>query len=444
MTGLDRGSRVTVVSGFRAAGPVVRLLVSTQLAFNVGFFMVLPYLAVHLSDDLAQGSAVIGAVLGLRTVSQQGLFFVGGLLSDRIGVRPVVLLGCACRVVGFLGLGLSTGLVGICAGAALTGFAGALFSPAVEAALARAAVAPVSTATDRSPEPPDGARSARLGAFALFNAFGQMGTFLGPLVGAALLTVDFTAACLVGAALFVLIGCAHLRWLPRERPEPAARRTGDTGPVSGWREVLANRPFLAFAVVMSVQLIGYNQLYLLLPLQVERAWGSAAPLSVLFAAASLLVVFGQLPVTAAVAGLRPATCLAVGLTSMAAAFAVGAAGVAANLRGVAALVVLVGFILLFTVGQMIATPTARAVIPGFAGDRWLGAYYGFFASIAGLAVLPAVTATGLLSDLLPTTGFAAAAPWLLMSGAFALAVPPTLRRVSRPATIPSAGTTTNS
>ncbi len=431
LPGGDR--RVTAVSGFRAAGPVVRLLVLTQLAFNVGFFMVLPYLAVHLSDDLAQGSAVIGAVLGLRTVSQQGLFIVGGILSDRIGVRPVVLLGCACRVLGFLGLGLSTGLAGIAVGAVLTGFAGALFSPAVEAALARA-VAPAATATD--PDRPDArldsARSARLGAFALFTAFGQLGTFLGPLVGAVLLLVDFTAACLVAAALFVVIGCAQLRWLPGD---PGERSHGDAGSVSGWHAALANRRFLAFAAVMSVQLVGYNQLYLLLPLQVDRAWGSAAPLSVLFAAASLLVVFGQLPVTAVVADLRPATCLAVGLASMAAAFAVGAAGVAANLRGAAALTVLVGFILLFTVGQMIATPTARAMIPGLAGDRWLGTYYGLFASIGGLAVLPAATATGLLSDLLPTTGIGAAGPWLLMSGAFALAIVPILRGASPTTTV---------
>jgi hypothetical protein len=116
---------------------VARLLVLTQLAFNVGFYLVLPFLAGHLADDLGVGSAVIGLVLGLRAFSQQGLFLFGGMLADRFGVRPVVLLGCAVRVAGFVVLGFADALPGILAGAMLTGVAAALFSPAVESALAR-------------------------------------------------------------------------------------------------------------------------------------------------------------------------------------------------------------------------------------------------------------------------------------------------------------------
>src|SRR5919112_4951793 len=81
---------------------VVQLLVITQLAFNVGFYMVLPYLATHLTEDLALAGAVVGLVLGLRTFSQQGLFVVGGTLTDRLGAKPVVLAGCALRVTGFV------------------------------------------------------------------------------------------------------------------------------------------------------------------------------------------------------------------------------------------------------------------------------------------------------------------------------------------------------
>ncbi|MDQ4117781.1 MAG: MFS transporter, partial [Actinomycetota bacterium] len=73
----------------------MRLLVLTQLAFNVGFYMVLPYLATHLAEDLGLAAALVGLVLGLRTFSQQGMFVVGGTLADRYGAKPVVLAGCA-------------------------------------------------------------------------------------------------------------------------------------------------------------------------------------------------------------------------------------------------------------------------------------------------------------------------------------------------------------
>ncbi|MBK3639038.1 MFS transporter, partial [Streptomyces sp. MBT97] len=80
---------------------MLRLLIATQLAFNIGFFAVLPFLAGHLGGAVGMAGWLVGFVLGLRTFSQQGLFVVGGALADRHGIRPVVLAGCALRVAGF-------------------------------------------------------------------------------------------------------------------------------------------------------------------------------------------------------------------------------------------------------------------------------------------------------------------------------------------------------
>jgi MFS family permease len=363
-------ARFGLTAGLARASPVVRLLVLTQLAFNVGFFMVLPYLSVHLSSDLGQATVIVGAVLGLRTVSQQGLFFVGGAVADRIGTKPTVLTGCTVRVAGLLLLGLSPSLVGVFAGAVLTGFAGALFSPAVEAALARSAASSGGSST-----------SARLDAFALFNAFGQIGAFAGPLIGAALLWADFAVLAVTGAVVFVIIGLAHLRWLPADSPTHAGQPVMD-----GLSEVVRNGEFLGFAATMGMQLVAYNQLYLLVPLELEQGWGNQAPLGVLLAVASLTVVIGQLRVAGWVGRLPTRTALALGLgiTSLglvAAGIGAGIGGPIAVISGTACFVVLLAF------GQMITSPTARAAIPGLAGDRHLGSYYGTYASVGGLLAL---------------------------------------------------------
>lgn len=128
--------RWSFIDELRRATPTIRLLVLTQLTFNVGFFMVLPYLSVHLTSDLGLGAALVGVVLGIRTFSQQGLFFVGGTLADRWGVKPVVLIGCVLRVFGFVGLAVFGSLTGVLLATVLVGFAAALFSPAVESAVA--------------------------------------------------------------------------------------------------------------------------------------------------------------------------------------------------------------------------------------------------------------------------------------------------------------------
>ncbi|WP_445277729.1 MFS transporter, partial [Streptomyces sp. DSM 41033] len=124
-----------------ALKPYLRLLTATQFAFNTGFYAVLPYLAAHLGDGLGMAGWLVGLVLGLRTFSQQGLFVVGGALTDRYGPRPVVLTGCVLRIAGFCWLAQAGSTATVIGAVLLIGFAAALFSPAVESETAMAAVA---------------------------------------------------------------------------------------------------------------------------------------------------------------------------------------------------------------------------------------------------------------------------------------------------------------
>lgn len=356
----------------------------TQLAFNVGFFMVLPYLSVHLARDLGLAPALVGLALGLRTFSQQGLFVVGGALADRYGTAPVVWAGCVLRIAGFVGLALADTAPQVLLATVAVGFAAALFSPAVEAALSSEA-----GQLERAGGP------SRASAFALFSVMGQIGALTGPLLGALLLAVDFRAACLVAAGVFVLVLLAHLRWLPR-RP---ALHAGEPL-TAGWREVAGNRPFVLFALACSGQLVAYNQLYLLLPLEVERAWGSQQPLGWLFALSALLVV-GQLRLTARLRDRPVRGVLVGGFALLAGSFAVVAVTLPAGLTGIGGLTPLVAFVLLLTLGEMVVLPFVRDTVPHLVGERRLGTSYGLLASAGGLAVLLGSAGVGLLLQLGP-------------------------------------------
>ncbi|WP_308282568.1 MDR family MFS transporter [Pseudonocardia nigra] len=384
MTAASSGlRRWSVLGGLKRLRPAMRLLVLTQLAFNVGFYMVLPYLAAHLVDDLGLAGGVVGLVLGLRTFSQQGLFVVGGTLADRFGAKPVILAGCALRVLGFVLLGAAGSLTGVIAGALLTGFAAALFSPAVESSLAR-------EAGERRHE----GGPTRAEVFAMFAVSGQVGSVVGPLLGTLLLLADFRLACLVAAAAFVVIGLAHVRWLPR-RPAPHAGE-----PVlAGWAEVLRNRRFLAFAAGYSGYLLCYNQLYLALPVELGRATGEQTALGWLFALASVMVIVGQLPVTRWARQRAAGTAIVLGFGLMALAFLLVATAVLLPTPpGVFALWSAVGFVVLLTAAEMITQPIAQDLVPRLAGERRLGAHFGVLSSAGGLAVLVGSTATGALLD----------------------------------------------
>ncbi|MCC9155060.1 MFS transporter [Streptomyces parvulus] len=376
--------------------PLLRLLVLTQLAFNVGFFAVLPFLAEHLGTAVGMAGWLVGFVLGLRTFSQQGLFVVGGALADRYGIRPVVLTGCVLRIAGFVWLGFAARTWAVIGAVLLIGFAAALFSPAVESEVARQAVVW---------EAAGGGDRTRV--LALFTVAGQAGAFVGPLLGALLLAVDFRTACLAGAAVFVLVLAGHARLLPQHLPGRERVRFG-----GGARLLLRNRRFLALCCAYGAYLLAYNQLYLALPAEVERAAGSQAPLAWLFALSSLLVVGAQLPVTRwAGRRLAPRRSMVAGLGLIAAGFAAVALARPAGWTGAGGLVPAAGFVVLLTLGQMLVAPVARAWVPDLAEDGRLGLYTGALSSVSGLIVLAGSSATGLLLD----SGLPAAVPWLVLA-----------------------------
>jgi MFS family permease len=356
--------------------PLLRLLIGTQLAFNVGFFAVLPYLAGHLGDGLGLAGWLVGLVLGLRTFSQQGLFMVGGALTDRFGARPVVLVGCALRAAGFGWLAYAGSTSTVIGAVLLIGVAAALFSPAVESEVARQAVR----------HEREGGRS-RAEVLAVFSVAGQVGAFTGPLIGALLLLVDFRSACLAGAAVFVAILCGHAWLMPRHTPG-APHSAGRRHTLHGLRLLVRNRRFLALSLAYSTYLLAYNQLYLAVPARLD----SPAAVAALFAFSSALVIVAQLPVTRwAARRLAPPTAMATGLLIIAAGFAAVAA-VPSPLLSMAAMVGLL------TVGQMLVVPVTRAWLPDLVEDAHLGLHTGALSSISGAVVLAGSAASGALLD----------------------------------------------
>lgn len=370
----------------------VQLLLVNQLGVNIGFYLLIPYLATHLTDNLGMSAAVVGIVLGVRNLSQQGLFIIGGSASDRLGARGVIIAGCALRTVGFALFALGDHLAVLLAASVLSGLAGALFNPAVRTYIAQEA----------------GGRRAE--AFALFNVFATTGALIGPLLGSALLLVDFRTSALTAAAIFAALTVAQALVLPAREVAPGK------GTVLGdWREVLGNRVFLAFALAMVGMFTLENQLYLLLPDGARQATGWDGAAGLVFLVGTLANLTLQLRITRALKerGDR-ARWIATGLGLMALAF-VPPALVAfgsdtpdnaahAVLR---ALPVLLGALLLY-LGMMIAQPFVMELIPGFGRPELTGTYFGIFYVVSGIAAAVGNTVVGWAMD----TGEQGDAGWL--------------------------------
>ncbi|MFB4289642.1 MFS transporter [Nonomuraea sp. ATR24] len=405
-----------MLAEFRSFDRPVQLLQINQAGINLGFYMLMPYLAQHLSAGAGLAAWTIGLVLGLRNMSQQGLFLIGGTLADRLGHKPLIMLGCGLRTVGFALFGLSTSLPWLLVAAAVTGFAGALFNPAARACLACEA----------------GER--KVAAFAVFNVFYQGGILLGPLVGFALLNAGFTAVCLSAAGIFAVLTVLQGVWLPARR----APVTGRPPVLNDWRRAFGDRTFVSFAAAMIASYALSYQMYLALPLEVARLGGGETGVMVLYALSALLGIAAQVRLTAwCSARWRRGQAISRGLALMGVAFLYPAMTAGLALPTGWALLPLVACTLLLTIGTLIAFPFEMATIADMAGERLVGTYYGLYNLLSGVGILAGNLVAGALVDAGRTVGLAGL-PWVLLAAAgFASAA--AVRHLDRRSRLPVAG-----
>ncbi|MFD8376308.1 MFS transporter [Streptomyces sp. NPDC059688] len=376
-----KGMRAQMASFDRPA----RLLMANQFAINLGFYMLMPYLADHLAHGLGLAAWTVGLVLGVRNLSQQGMFLVGGTLADRYGCKPMILTGCTLRTVAFALLALADTLPALVVASALTGLAGALFNPAVRAYLAA-----------------DAGEGRRVEAFAAFNVFYQAGILIGPLAGLALLTWDFGAVCTVSAMIFAALAVLQARALPSLPPADRSGEPAWRAVAADWRTVAANRPFVLFTAAMTGSYVLGFQVYLALPLRARELFGERTGLvtGAVFAVSALAALSGQLKLTAwAKRSLSGGRAIAYGLVVMAAAFLPllpgpypGAVGLMA---GVLALVLCAA---LLAWGGALLYPFEMDTVVRLSGERLIATYYGAYNTACGIAISVGNLAVGALFD----------------------------------------------
>lgn len=386
---------MTVVRGFRSFDPAARLLMINQFGINLGFYMLMPYLAGYLAGPLGLAAWAVGLVLGVRNFSQQGMFLIGGTLADRLGYKPLIVAGCLLRAGGFALLIFATSLPWLLIASAATGFAGALFNPAVRAYLAA----------------DTGER--RVEAFAMFNIFYQAGILAGPLVGLALMLLDFRLTAAAAAVVFAVLTVAQLFALPARRDQSAA---APTSVLQDWRAVAADRRFLWFSLTMIGSYVLSFQVYLALPLQAEYLAGAHAQVlvSALFVVSGIVAVAGQLRITGWFeARWGTGRSLAVGMAILAAAFVPLLAVPGPGRFGVtAAVTALLLSTAVLAVGTAAVFPFEMDTVVSLAGGRLVATHYGFYNTIVGVGILAGNLATGAVVG----AARAAGADWAVWAG----------------------------
>lgn len=385
--------------------PNVRLLcigVGIRMFGNALYF---PFLALFLRNVLGVSYLGIGLLFVGVGVIQLPFNYVGGLLTDRVGRRQLILVGLASEVATTFALAYAfwlRSLPGAIAAALVGGIIGTLAGPSFSAY-----IADFTEGSERT----RGFTWYRIG----FNAGYSAGVTVGGVLAA---FVGFADAVAVAA---VAIGAGTALMGLRLAPSPVDAALGggrprrvdgpSTAPPNAVRSskesfgVLA-RDRVALELLVAVALAGLvaGQWVVTFPLYVHNILGvSYALLGAGLALNGLVVVFGQKLTTERVLGRRHTTIAIVGLSLYVAAFlGLGVSG-ALLFFPVAAFFVAV---VVLTFGENLITIPQSTLPSNLAPLGEVGSYNGAFAMVGGAGFLGAVLLGGIILTL-------TANPWLI-------------------------------
>jgi len=220
----------------------------TLLLDTIGFGLiipVLPSLLTHITGDPLSRAAIDGGWLAFIYASMQFICApILGNLSDRFGRRPVLLYAIGALGLDYIIMGLAPTLGWLYLGRAISGMAGASFTPAY------AYVADVSTPEKRAQN------------FGVVSAMFGLGFIIGPALGGLLGSLGPRAPFFAAATLSLLNFCYGIFVLPESLP-PERRRRFEwkrANPLGTFKQMRKHPEVLALLTALFLWMVA-NQVY---------------------------------------------------------------------------------------------------------------------------------------------------------------------------------------
>ncbi|RKP49301.1 MDR family MFS transporter [Trinickia fusca] len=326
---------------------------------------VIPFLALYIT---AQGGseADAGLVMALYGAGAILAGVTGGVLADRVGRRATILFSVFGGAVSMLAIGFSRSLPAIGATTFLMGWAAEMYRPAVSAA-----TADLVPAADRTR------------AYGHLYWANNLGFAIAPTLGGILALASYTSLFIGDAVTMVAFGALVLARVPETRPEAAPpegeeKRNEAAGRAgAGLGAALADLPFLGFVLLMLGLMLVMWQDRTSLPLDMRRHGIGEATYGWIVSINGVLVVLFQPRITRALLAYPRAGVLA--CASFLFGLGYGLYGVVGSVPGYVLAVVVT------TVGEMAAVPTASAVVADLAPAAQRGRYQGVYSMSFGVA-----------------------------------------------------------
>ncbi|MDX3645391.1 MFS transporter [Streptomyces sp. MB09-02B] len=346
---------------------------TSTLVNRLGAF-VATFMALYLTLDRGYSASYAGLVASLHGLGGVVSSLGGGVMADRLGRRPTLLVAQVSTALSVALLGFVRDPVAIAAVAFLVGAASNASRPAVQAMMADIV------------RPEDRVRAFSLNYWAI-----NLGFAVSSMAAGFIAEVSYRAGFLIEAGMTLTCAILVFLKLPESRPESgtALGKAGATDAV-GLGTVVRDGRFMGVVGLSFLVALIFQQGSVGLPVAMGEAGFTPADYGLAIAVNGVLIVALQIPVTRFVEHRDPGRLLVV--SSVLAGYGFGLTAFAGSI-GVFALTVCV-----WTLAEIVNAPTQTGVVVRLSPAQGRGRYQGMYTMSWSVAALVAPLMSGVVID----------------------------------------------
>ncbi|MGW0418040.1 MDR family MFS transporter [Streptomyces sp. NPDC003015] len=363
---LRRATRETV-SGLP---PAFWWLWTSTLVNRLGAF-VATFMALYLTLDRGYSASYAGLVASLHGLGGVVSSIGAGVMTDRLGRRPTLLVAQSATAASVALLGFMHHPVAIAAVAFLVGMASNASRPAVQAMMADIV------------RPEDRVRAFSLNYWAI-----NLGFAVSSMAAGFIAEYSYLAGFLIEAVMTAV--CAVVVFLKLPESRPLAQHAEKTPDDVRLGTVLRDGRFMSVVGLSFLVAVVFQQGSIGLPVAMGRAGFTPADYGLAVALNGVLIVALQIPVTRFIQDRDPQRLLVV--SSLLAGYGFGLTAFAGSV-GLIALTVCV-----WTLGEMINAPTQTGLVVRLSPAHGRGRYQGMYTLSWSVAALVAPLMSGFVID----------------------------------------------
>ncbi|MFJ7768829.1 MDR family MFS transporter [Streptomyces sp. NPDC097107] len=351
---------------------------TSTLVNRLGAF-VATFMALYLTIDRGYSASYAGLVAALHGLGGVVSSLGAGVMTDRLGRRPTLLVAQVSTALSVALLGFVRDPVAIAAVAFLVGMASNASRPAVQAMMADIV------------RPEDRIRAFSLNYWAI-----NLGFAISSMAAGFIAEVSYLAGFLIEAGM--TMACAVLIFvkLPESRPERTPGKGGAAGvsaasePAVSLGTVLRDGRYMSVVGLSFLIALIFQQAYVGLPVAMGEAGFTPADFGMAIAVNGVLIVVLQIPVTRFIEHRDPRLLLV--LSSLLAGYGFGLTAFAGSV-GVFALTVCV-----WTLAEIVNAPTQTGLVVRLSPVHGRGLYQGMYTMSWAVAALVAPLMSGFVID----------------------------------------------